>query len=224
MPKGAYIGMGVLMVVLVAVLAIQPWPDKHAPFAGVEEVKPGDDDVVARIGGTDLTRRPIRMAAEYRQILGKTLDPADQGKPEHDLPAREATRMVILDKVEEAILLEAAKQEGIVITDTELDQYVAEQTAIWKGPDGGAFREYVSELGLGVDEYYAVFSEDVRAMMYRDKLNDLKLHGAENRLVASENLRLELRATVPIEWLDIQLKNIYEEALADPAINLLANE
>ena len=219
MPKGTYIGMGILMAAVVAVLAIQLWPDKHTPLAGVEKVKPGDDDVVARIGSTDLTRRPIRMAAEYRQILGRTLDPADQGKPEHDLPAREATRMVILDKVDEAILLEAAKQNGIVITDAELDQYVAEMTAIWKGPDGGAFREYVSELGLGVDEYYSVFYEDVRAMLYRDELNDLKLQGAENLLDAYEKMRLELRATMPIEWLDIPLKSIYEEALADPTLN-----
>ena len=227
MAKSTYIGLGSILTVAVVILAMQLWPEREfTPFAGIEEQRQGDDDIVARVGDVDYPRRGLRIASEFRQIHGKTLDPRNVGKPEHDLSQTEAMRLIILPEVDEVIGYYAAKEAGITVTEAELDQYIEEQKQMCRAQDGGGegCREYISQHGLGMDEYWAMIREDVRRSLYRIRLIEQATEGAKDPNAAARDLYRELRETVPIEWLDIQLEKIYEEALADPAINWLANE
>ena len=167
-----------------------------------------DGEVVAVVNGKNVTRADISKPAEFHQ----TIDPS------HTRDS--ATQLVIVPVIDDFLISAEVERRGITPTDEEARAYMQPHKETCLGPDGQDCRDYITSLGLTVDDYWANALSD-----YKDALGNIKLFQAafderalddanHEQLVATEkSYGVELRNNATITWNDADLQRLYEQVL-----------
>ncbi len=138
------------------------------------------------------------------------------GEPDNRLSPEEALYIAILLVVDDTLLYDKAKKEGYTVTDAGIRAHQEKMRQIYYGKDGAGSLHFIGMHGLSVDDYFAFQFENTREMLsvyafVQDSTED------------SAAIRRSLRQSVPVTWVDTELEQAYEKALADPSINRLGN-
>lgn len=147
--------MRIVAVLLAAAFAL--------PLAAQQPSLPGDqlvDRVVAVVGDTALLLSDVQTELQRLQASGRTI-------PE-DPAAREAVaRRVVQDRVNDLILLQAARSSNTLVLDQEVSQQVDEEIARIRGELGSdeAFRRALAGEGVALPQYRQQLTRT-----YRDQL------------------------------------------------------
>ena len=182
---------------------------QKAQFAHITAESTGDSDVVAVVNGTNVTRGDISKPAEFH----RTADP--------DLTTNDATKLVIVPVIDDALINVEAKRRGLTPSDADATTFMQPHKDACLGSNGQECRDHITSLGLTVDDYWASALPE-----YKDDLGSMKLFqavfteqslddGTHEELVAAEKaFRVELRNAATITWNDADLQRLYEQALA----------
>lgn len=123
--------------------------------------QPGEelwDGVVAVVGDTVLLRSDVLLAVEQARAAGQPVpsDPAQYG---------EFVEALVEQQVADLLLLEAARNDGTVVSDSEVQLAVDEQVQRVRSsfPSEAAFDQALSESGRTLETYRAELMEQFRA-------------------------------------------------------------
>ena len=170
----------------------------------------GDDDVVAVVQGKDLLRGDVRKPVEYRQAKDESLT------------KNQATKLNIVPLVDNLVILAEVERRQLLPDDKETTEYMQHHQDVCLGEHGADCRAEIASLGYSVEEYFEVAFED-----YRTTLGYIRLHhavfeeqgvtdaGNEARSDAVDAFLATLKANAVIVWHDVELRKLYEEAIAE---------
>ena len=187
----------------------EAWQDIQAVMASDE---PGDDDVIAIVGGNDgqvVKWGDLRVMAEVRAINCPGLS------------FNEAIDEVIVPRLDTAILHAEAIRLGHEPSYEEVQEYIQPFKEVCDGPQGGDCRELIKAQGYTAEEEYwkdAIqgYTQELAIMnLRRAYLDSIFPDGAtdDQEWDALEKYELSLHDSAEIEWKDDKLKARYELAL-----------
>jgi peptidyl-prolyl cis-trans isomerase SurA len=148
--------MRIRFALLASFLAAAPALAQVAPAAP----QPGEelvDGVVAVVGDTVLLRSDILLAVEAVRAGGQTV-------PTEPVAYGQFVRQLVEERVNDLLVLEAARQAGVAVSDAEVqasvDQQIAEITQRFGSP--AAFQQALAESGRTPETYRAELSAQFR--------------------------------------------------------------
>ena len=177
-------------------------------FAHIMAQGSEDGEVVAIVNGKNVTRADINKPAEFHQSID----------PSHTRDS--AIQLVIVPVIDDFLISVEVERRGITPTDEEARAYMQPHKEACLGLNGQDCRDYITSLGLTVDDYWANALPE-----YKDAVGNIKLFQAvfderapddvdHEQLLATEKFyRVELRNSATITWNDPDLQRLYEQAL-----------
>ena len=198
----------IALIVSVAAVAGTTIAEK-AEFAHITAETAEDTEVVAIADGKNVTRAAIIKPAEFH----RTVDPT--------LTTDEATMLVIVSVIDDYLIKAEVERHGLTPTDEDARTFMEPHKEACLGSNGQDCRDYITSLGLTVDDYWANALPD-----YKDELAKRNLFQAvftadapadptnEDLLATDKAFRVQLRTNATITWNDADLKRLYEQAVA----------
>lgn len=184
------------------------WQDIQAVMFSDE---PGDDDVIAIVGGIDgpvVERRDLRVKAEVYAVNCPGLS------------FSHALDEVIVPRMGTAILHAEAIRLGHKPTYEEVQEYIQPFKEACDGPQGGDCRELIKSQGYTDEEKYwkdtvQGYTRDLAIINLRSAYTETMLSDRTEEWGTLEEYELSLHDSVDIEWKDDELKARYELALKE---------
>ena len=189
-------------------------------IAHVIGMLPGDDEAVVLAGETRLLRRDFRMAAL------------------HSMGSYDALPDVIVEMVDRGRVQELASRLGIAATDVDVEKSIR-QDLEWcrdsTAPDSCV--NPTARLGVTLREFLNATREEIRRELSLKNVKRARTptvipptaiyptlsYGEPCDLPDDRHLAVirEARSKVDVVWLDHTLKEVYDQAMADPCKNEL---
>ncbi len=193
---------------------------RRREVAHIIGILPGDDEAVVLAGETRLLRRDFRMAAL------------------HSMGSYDALPDVIVEMVDRGRVQELASRLGIAATDIDVEMSIRQD--LWFCGDSTARESCVNpaaRLGVTLREYLYATREEIRRELSLKSVSQARTPNVvpptamfptfsyggpcgppDYRYIA---IVREARSKIDVVWLDPALKDIYDQAIADPCKNEL---
>jgi hypothetical protein len=181
-------------------------------FSDALEPKEGDEEVVATVQGTDVTRGDIRRWAEFWMMTDDALSRDD------------ATHKSIVSVIDRFISDAEVERRELTATREQAKEYMRPHREACLGEHGAECREALERLGFdsNSDEYW----ENIALPEYGKALGEIRLRHAmikekgledannDEIIAARQDWPDELREDAVVVWHDEGLERQYQKALA----------
>ena len=179
-------------------------------FTHIQSQKEGDEAVVAVIEGKDLTRGDVRRSATRNQAMDSTLSNTD------------ARKEMLYIEVEKRFLEAEVERRKLVLSDEEVQQYMAPNREACERRGGEECLRYIRDLGYeDADAFWKDAFDDFQTVLGQNKLIYAELADrgysgstdTDEFFKARETYVKELREEADIVWHDDDLEREYREAV-----------
>lgn len=145
--------MRIRFALLATILAAAPAVAQTAPQPGEELV----DGVVAVVGDTVLLRSDIQITVEAIRAAGQPI-------PQEPAAYQQFIRQLVDERVNDMLILEAARQAGVAVGDAEVQETVDQQVNDIRQRFGGdaAFQQALAQSGRTLETYRAELAAQFR--------------------------------------------------------------
>jgi peptidyl-prolyl cis-trans isomerase SurA len=174
------------LLLLAAPLAAQTTP-VAPPASGSDSVVV--DKVVAVVGDTALLLTDVRTQVQQQIALSGQPAPTDPAKLE------QLARSTMDQMVEDAIIVEAARREKLIVADDEVKQRVDEQIQSLMQRFGGSvtqFNQALAASGMTEAQYRRVLEGQVRDELLVQQYLQKELQGRAQPVISEDQLRAAL--------------------------------
>jgi peptidyl-prolyl cis-trans isomerase SurA len=167
---------------LAAFLLVSPHtlPAQDAPVSGRQLI----DRVVAVVGDTVLLMSDVQAELQQLQAAGRAIPEDDQGR------AR-MIQQIVDSRIDDLVLLTAAKSAGVDVREEEITQLVDQQvrTAQQQFRTEAEFRQALAASGLSMEQYRALAAQQYAAQTRSQRFLQQRMAGAIRPAVTEAELR-----------------------------------